>query len=208
MPNVQTCTRYFAGLDIGPPGEFTALAVVEQTYTLDLDSDDEAVKHYAVRHLHRFAVGTPYAEVCDFLRPLFAEPPLKGSPLVVDQTAVGGPVVRVFRAAEIHATVVAVTLAAGHGSTFAGRNGWLVGKTELISTVQVLLQSRRFKIAPNLPDAELLVQELTNFKMNPTLATTDPLAAWREGQHDDLVFAAGLAVWEGERYRRFKIWFA
>src|SRR5262245_54580380 len=141
MPNVQTYTRYFAGLDIGPPGEFTSLAIVEQTYTLDFDSDTESDKQYAVRHLHRFAVGTPYTEVCDFLRPLFEAPPLKGSPLVVDQTAVGGPVIRVLRGAEIRATVVAVTLVAGHGSTFAGRNGWLVGKTELISTVQVLLQA-------------------------------------------------------------------
>ena len=32
-----------------------------------------------------------------------------------------------------------------------------------------------------------------------TLVKTDSLEMWREGQHDDLVFAVGLAAWVGEQ---------
>lgn len=53
--------------------------------------------------------------------------------------------------------------------------------------------------ASSLPDADLLVKELHNFRTKVSLNTSDPLTAWREGQHDDLVLALGLAVWAGER---------
>ena len=55
--------------------------------------------------------------------------------------------------------------------------------------------------ARGLPEADLLGQELHNFQMRPrpVLAATDPLAAWREGQHDDLVLAVALAAWCGEQ---------
>jgi hypothetical protein len=36
---------------------------------------------------------------------------------------------------------------------------------------------------------------------------TDPLAAWREGRHDDLVFAAALAAWEAERQNHLPLGF-
>ena len=208
MPNLHTSVRYCAGLDIGQAGEFTALAVVEQTYVLDSDSDAEVDKHYAVRHLHRFAVGTPYAEVAEFLRPMFAAPPLKGSTLVADVTAVGKPVHTLLRRADIGVHVIPVSIAAGHHAGLDGHGGWLIPRTELVSHLQILLQSRRLKVAPTLPDASLLMNELTNFKMKVTVTPLDALAAWREGVHDDLVFAVGIAVWHCERQSRFRLWVA
>ena len=48
----------------------------------------------------------------------------------------------------------------------------------------------------------MLKEELLNFKMKINVATGhDSYEAWREGEHDDLVLAAALAVWAADRKR-------
>src|SRR4051794_18652575 len=85
--------RYFVGLDLGQAQDYSALAVLERP-EIDLSMPRTARRPaYALRHLQRFVLGTPYPEVaaavCELLRwPLFAE-----CVLVVDQTGVGRPVV-------------------------------------------------------------------------------------------------------------------
>ena len=71
-------------------------------------------------------------------------------------------------------------------------------KQELLGTIQVLLQTRRLQIAKALPDSELLVRELEAFRMKPPADSDDPTADWRDGPHDDLIFAVALAGWMGE----------
>ena len=68
-----------------------------------------------------------------------------------------------------------------------------------MSALQVLLQSRRIKVAPSLPEAQTLVRELLDFKVKITLAANETFGAWREGTHDDLVLAVAIAAWEAER---------
>jgi hypothetical protein len=65
--------------------------------------------------------------------------------------------------------------------------------------MQLLMQARRLHIARMLPDAAILIQELTNFKVKLTAAAHETFEAWREGQHDDLVLAVALAAWMGEQ---------
>jgi len=64
-------------------------------------------------------------------------------------------------------------------------------------TVQVYLQSKRLKIASQLPEADTLTRELQNFQVKITDAANDTYGAWREGTHADLVLAAALALWTG-----------
>jgi hypothetical protein len=62
-------------------------------------------------------------------------------------------------------------------------------------------------VSPSLTHADTLVKELTNFRTKVTLSAPDTLAAWREGQHDDLVLAVGVAAWAAERATlEFDIW--
>jgi hypothetical protein len=72
-----------------------------------------------------------------------------------------------------------------------------VPKKELVSVLQVLLQFRRIKVPSSLPQAQILVQELLNFKAKIRTPSDDTLAEWREGTHDDLVFAVAIAAWVG-----------
>ena len=76
---VGTKVKYFTGLDLGQTGEFTALAVLEQTKEHDPGSPSGIGKRYAVRHLERFALGTPFPAVCERLAALFCEPPLRST---------------------------------------------------------------------------------------------------------------------------------
>jgi hypothetical protein len=69
----------------------------------------------------------------------------------------------------------------------------------LVGVLQVLLQTRRLRIAQALPEAAILAKELETFQVKITAAANEAFGAWREGQHDDLVLAVALAAWAGER---------
>jgi hypothetical protein len=193
--------RYVAGLDLGRPGEFTALAVLEKHYQVGkrwFESD----ARYAVRYLERFPPGTAYGKVIEAVSGVFAEPPMKGGTLVVDQTAVGRAVFELIRDAETGADVRAVTITAGHAAQSDERGGWLVPKKDLAGVLQVQLQERRLKVAPALDHAQTLVTELQHFQLKTV--PLDPSALeWRERPHDDLVLAVGIAVWQAERQAAF-----
>jgi len=74
-----------------------------------------------------------------------------------------------------------------------------VPKRELVSVAQSALQSKRLVIAKGLAEAETLRKELSTFQVKITLSATESFEAWREGAHDDLVLAACMALWHGER---------
>jgi hypothetical protein len=196
----RTAIRLFAGLSLGQAQEFTALAVLERTMAWQPATRREEGR-YAARHLERFPPGTAYAEVCARLARLFAEPSLAGGTLVVDQTGVGRPVLDLVRGSGIDAQVRPVTVTAGHRAVRDEVGGWLVPKAELISTLQIVLQGKRLRLPPALPDAAVLVRELMQYRVRLAPAGDGDVGALREGPHDDLVLAAAIAAWEGERCR-------
>src|SRR5262245_51566109 len=206
MPQTTKTVHYFAGLDLGQSQEFTALAVLERACAYDEEMRPREPAQYAVRHLERFPPGTPFPAVGARVAALFATGPLGNGTLVVDQTGVGKPVVDLLRKAQPKAYVRPVTVTVGHHAVADEHGGWLVPKKELVSTLQILLQSRRLLVAEALPEAATLVRELTNFQAKVVLVVDDPYVAWREGAHDDLVLAIAIAAWEAERCRSFHIW--
>jgi hypothetical protein len=195
---------YYAGLDLGLPGQFSALAVVEKRCALTADGD-EGTAAYAVRHLQRFPPGTPYSVVVEAVRAVFADPPIKGGTLVVDQTAVGRAVFESVRDAKIGASVRGLTVTAGHGVQADDCGGVLVPKKDLVGVLQVLLQEKRLKVAQTLEHARTLTEELHQFQLKAVPLKPDALE-WRERPHDDLVLAVGIATWQAERYFSFGLW--
>jgi hypothetical protein len=190
-------TRYVAGLSLGPAGMFTGLSVLEKhcrvaTYGSEADAS------YAVRHLQRFPPGTPYAQVVEALRAVFAEPPARKGTLVVDQTGVGRPVFESVRDAGLGAAVRGLTVTAGHAAAPDERGGWLVPKKDLVGVLQVLLQEKRLKVAQTLEHARTLTAELHQFQLKAVPLKPDALE-WRERPHDDLVLAVASAAWCAER---------
>lgn len=187
----KTHTAYFTGLDLGQSQDPSALVIVEQT-----SRTDEREHSYAVRHLHRWPLGTSYPEIIEHLDTRFSSSPhLVNSTLVIDQTGVGKAVVDMVTKSNIRANMKAFTITAG----FVPGEG-TVPKIDLVGAVQAALQSRRLKIAEELPLAETLTKEMETFRAKVTPDQNETFASWREREHDDLLFALALAVWYGDRY--------
>jgi hypothetical protein len=179
------------GLDLGQAQDHTALALVEWT------DNDDGERVYALRHLERLPLGTGYPAVTAHVKELMHSDELAlTTTLVVDSTGVGRGVVDFLRHAGLRP--VPVVVHAGRQSTVDDLGYHNVPKRLLVGLAQVLLQDRRLKFGKKLPHVKLLEEELLRFEVKITDAGTDTYGAWREGAHDDLVFALCLGVWFGE----------
>jgi len=186
--------KFFVGLDLGQAQDYTALVAIERkAYRYD-----PRPYEYHIRHLERPKLGTPYPAIVEQVQALMrSRQLLNQATLVVDATGVGRPVVDLFRKAGLRP--VAITITGGNAVTVGG-GGFHVPKRDLVTTLQVLFQSGRLKVAGRLPLAPVLIEELLNFKVKINVKTAhDSYEAWREGVHDDLVLAAALACWYGEK---------
>jgi hypothetical protein len=184
--------------------DYTALAIVEKTVESPEEGKEGKRRNkYAVRHLQRW-LGVDYPTVAEELRPMLAA--LPWPVLVADETGVGVGVVQILRLANLPIqSLLGVTITAGHHANPRPQGGWNVPKKELVASAQSALQGHRLVIAPALREARTWRKELSNFKVKINIASaTESFEAWREGQHDDLVLACCLAVWQGEQ--PFEFW--
>lgn len=181
---------YILGLDLGQTTDYSALAVLERPVDAPLK---EVV--YALRHLQRFPLGTPYTAIVPGVARIAGKPPLRGAPLVVDQTGVGRPVVDMLRRTPGLTRVVPVTITGGHALTQQEDGSYHVPKKELVTCLQLLVEQHRLRIAASLSEAKTLIRELQTFRVKITPAAHETFGAWRESDHDDLVLAVALATW-------------
>jgi hypothetical protein len=156
----------------------------------------------AVRHLHRYPLGTSYPSiVCDvagLMRTLSGG--AVSASLVIDLTGTGRPVFDMFREAGLRPIGISIH---GGGSTTRDSHGWRVPKRDLVSVVSTGLQTRRLQIAAELPLAGVLVKELLAFKVTINPQTShDSYSAWRESDHDDLVLSVAMGCWYRDRVWR------
>ncbi len=192
---------FIFGVDLGQARDYTAICILERFEELT----GEAAKgrwttavRYAMPHLERQPLGTSYPDIIERLKDLIARlPDHERLKRVVDRTCPGRPVVDLMRKEKL--SVIPVTITAGGSVTGSVFSGYNVPKRELVSNLAIIFQAGRLKISRKLPEAAQLVEELQNFKMKITLAGNDTYEAWRESDHDDLVLAAAMACWFGEK---------
>jgi hypothetical protein len=193
-------SSHYVGLDLGQAADYSAIAV--------LNRGPEAAPVYTLEHLQRVR-GMPYVGVPG--RPgvveavkgrLVTEPNLRGCQMVVDRTGVGRAVVDAFRAAGMPCVLWAVTITSGQ-NVRQEQLDLFVPKKDLVGTAQALLSSGRLLLDSKMTLSETLRQELKNFAVKITETGGETFASWREGQHDDLVFAVALACWLAERFPPF-----
>ena len=221
--------NYLLGVDLGQAQDFTALCILECTThdtgrrervfsppppIVSIDGVSRVMgstthdntapvyeHHYAARHLERLPIGTPYPAQVARVKEIHDRLKDEGHEvkLVVDQTGVGRPVVDMLTGVQL--SPIAITITGGDSVPREGR-AWRVPKRDLVSTVAVLLQSERLKIARGLKEAQTLTDELLAFKVSITTTGHDrygnDVGMWRENPHDDLVLAVALAAWHGE----------
>jgi hypothetical protein len=186
--------KFFSGLDLGQAQDYSALAVVERIAEPDPERAGKFVYRFDVRHMHRWALGTPYPRVVSDVGAWFARPPLAKSALAVDQTGVGRAVLDLFRASGVGATLRPLTITGGEGG-----KGTTVAKKNLVGALQVPLQTRRIRIPASLPLASELATELEAFRVKVTASRNEAFEAWRERDHDDMVVALALALYLAQR---------
>ncbi len=188
--------QFYLGLDLGQAADYTALAILEKT-----PGEQPDAARYDCRHLERLKLGTSYPAVAERVGAMLATPELRGrTALVVDATGVGRPVVDMLRRLALKPVPITIT---GGDKASHDAGGWRVPKRDLVSVVQVLLQTERLRFAAALPTVPTLVQELLAFRVKISADTAhDSYGAWREGAHDDLVLAVAVAAWYGEHQPR------
>jgi hypothetical protein len=185
--------NFVLALDVGMVTDHAALAVIEGDHTGNTFAA-------AVRFVHQFPIGTPYAELAAFTKHVLHEGVLGNIPVVLDITAVGPGLIPVVREAIRPAWLEPVVITAGGTAAEDENKTWRVPKRDLITTVQLLLQGERLKIPATLPNAQLLVDELKSFRSSLPLSANPDTLDWRERPHDHLVFATALACWWAQRY--------
>jgi hypothetical protein len=194
------------GLDLGQQSDYTALAIVE---VVEDDGSSaggkKSVPFIHLRYLERYPLRTPYTEIADHVAELVRNEGLARHTtdemlrtvthrpeLVIDQTGVGAPVADLLRARGLDFRSVTIT----GGEKARGGQSARVPKRDLVSALEVSLQTGKLRVAEGLllwPD---LRKEMQTFKRKINLKTAhDSYEHWRESDHDDLVLAVCLACW-------------
>ncbi len=187
-------SKFFVGVDLGKSQDYTAISVIEEQSPPSEYEADKKQKKYQIRYLDRPPLGTSYIEVGNIIARLMNRPPLSdNTPLIVDATGIGSPVVDMLR--ELELTPIAITITGGNEVSRGGR-AYSVPKIHLITNLQILFESDgRLKIASKLPLSSVFLNELSNyrFKITPQAHLTfDPRA---DSSHDDLILSVALPLW-------------
>lgn len=147
-----------------------------------------------VRHIERVR-GRPYPQIVTEIGALLARPPLAELQTVtlVDAGGVGVAVSDLMWQEGI--SHVSITATGGDTVNVAdGGRTIRCPKRELVSAAQICLAQGRLRIAAGLAHAPTLTQELGDYQVKISASGHDSYAA-REGEHDDLVYAAAQLCW-------------
>lgn len=193
-PPSPQATGYYVAVDLGQAADYTAVVVNERAQAFE---SGKTVVHHRIRYLHRYALGTTYPAIVDSVRRLVAQlPEMPQKPeLLIDQTGVGRAVGDIFREAGMYPVGISIT----GGSSVNRVSQWdvRVPKRELASITQAILQTGRIAIAHDVPFAQTLEDELSNFKVRITQTGSEQFEG-RTGVHDDLVLSLAIALWAAE----------
>lgn len=195
QPPVRRC---WIGLDLADKRDYTAIAVIETDGT----SPESPV--YRCIHLDHWQ-GIGYAAGIEKVRKVvdaLDEEVRRGALLVMDATGPGGPLVEDYRAANLGIGIVPVTFTFGIHETRDERDAawWHVPKGTIVATTQKVTETGRLKLASRIRLLPTAIAELKNFRYAQNAATGNmTFSAWREADHDDLVFALALPLWLAEK---------
>ena len=114
--------------------------------------------------------------------------------LTVDGTGVGRPVVDLLRRSGLSCKLQAAIITGGIAES--NSDGYHhIPKKDLITGLQLAIQLRTLQIAGGMKFGPALVTEMAEMRVRITASGNEQYGAWREGSHDDLVFAVALACW-------------
>ena len=119
--------------------------------------------------------------------------------LVIDYTGVGHPVFDYFRIKGLRPLGISIT--GGMSVNVRGDSTITVPKKDIVTYLQLVVQTRRLRIPSNLALLEDMRKEFMNFKFKITQSMHGTFNAGG-GFHDDIVLSLGIAIWTGEYHSR------
>jgi hypothetical protein len=198
LPGVKIITdsSFVASCDLGQSNDPTALCVMERLVHNEVTwkgRETRKGEEFLVRYLRRLPLGLSYVDQVRDVASLLRRAPLNSNTaLIIDETGVGRPVGDLFNMFGLRPTRVTIT--GGDGQSLKSANRWSVAKGLLISALDARLHTGELKIAQDMPEADVLREELRDFQRHVSAAGRYSYDA-RTGKHDDLVLAVALALW-------------
>lgn len=197
LPDPREGKFYFIGYDPASLSDWSAISVIHT------EMDKTGDKTHTLTHLERFPMGTEYPKQVKRLYDLALEVQAVGETwLAVDSTGLGRPILDYLRQSGFpHGNILGVTITGGNTITREG-NLFSIPKRDLVSNAIVMLQTKRLRIAANLPLLSEMIQEMVSFKIKVSPGGHDSYEAWRDSDHDDMVLATCLALWFAEKSQK------
>jgi hypothetical protein len=195
---------FLIGLDLGQRHDHSALVIVEKPFRHALSTMPRTLH---VRMAMRIPLGTPYPEVVEIVRWIVAMANQRRladdglTRLVVDATNLGRPIVDLLRQARLDCLLVPVTITGGdRQNRRSGESEAMnVPKQDLIAGLQMALEKGELRLSKTMKELGALKRELMDVRLNRRPGGTPQFGAEAYGQHDDLVIALALAVWQSTR---------
>ncbi len=189
--------EFILSLSLGSGGASSGLAVVEPKPVARKSGKEESapahdeVVTFEVIWLERFGADRRYPAIIARVVEIVAARQLgRRYSLLVDITATGRPPLKLLEDRGQYPRALQVV--AGTEETYVS-GVQSVPRRDMVSVVQVLLQSNRLQVAADLEFARDLVADLQAFDPQP------PPAGQAPHRNEDLVRAVALAVWWGDR---------
>lgn len=208
--SAPAAVQFVVGVDLGQARDFSAIVIDEVSLSerrkhhpgepQSVYGAAQTMRRHRIRHVQRIPLGTSYPDVIAEVKArLLGLPAMPRQPaLIVDATGCGRPVVDEMRRAGLHPVGATITYGSQWSHDERGFN-IRVAKGLLASVIAVALDTERLTIAADGQHRETLRDELRAFRVKVTSSQNETFESWREADHDDLVLAAALAVWAGER---------
>lgn len=192
-------SSFVLGVDLAQVQDFTTFALTEQR-------TDGSLRIVELKRTRREL----YPKIARKIMRLIHHPKIYNRvSVVIDQTGVGPAVTNILIEAGFNFYPVQF-----HGGAkerievddIMGIELYHVPKNNIVDTLIAAYQTQRMKVVPSLELTPVLEEELTNFRRKQNKRTGHvTYEHWREGDHDDLVFACGLCTWFDERYGSFGV---
>ena len=186
--------QHIVSLSLGTAAEPSAVAVLEPRTEFERRPKDQNRKrdwenHFDVVHLDRFPAGHPIPAVVTSVSELVSGERLaKNCHLLLDITSTGAAPVRVFESSGLYPESIDLTNTGSEDRSGGVRR---VPLRDVIGATQVVLQTRRLKVAKSLELASTLIGDLQSY--DPKLA--DRGLDLRGGRNSDLVLAVAVGLW-------------
>jgi hypothetical protein len=188
---------FHIGVDLGQRRDYTAVVVVEQriesTGVKDLRTYEQVWRRrLIVRKAARMKLGTEFHRIVNAVVGLTMHPGLDGRLVTtaIDATGMGLVVTEQLRMQRLRGELYPVVITGGVAMKYSA-GFYPTPRTDILLGVVQAFEVDKLEVAGGVKGWERLVEELRSIRKTPGVAGP---RFESEGQHDDMVFALGLAL--------------